>query len=108
MAGYRPSTCGLVRSIVFAPGHPITVPQPRKTKMRELNSVETQQVSGGSSKGACGCDDGSTARPKGNNGWGNGAEGTNAGSFSGGTAGSKSDETWTAGDGPRPGKFTTR
>ena len=45
---------------------------------------------------------------KGNNGWGNGAEGTNKGSDEGGTAGSKSDELWTAGDGPAPDKFTTR
>ena len=43
-----------------------------------------------------------------NNGWGNGAEGTNKGSDEGGTAGSKSDELWTAGDGPAPDKFTTR
>lgn len=43
------------------------------------------------------------------NGWGNGADSTNAGSFSGGTAGSKSDNTWNGpGDGPGPDKFTTR
>lgn len=47
---------------------------------------------------------------KGNNGWGNGAEGINNGSSKGGTQGSKSDETWTDGDGPQPasGKFDTR
>ena len=47
---------------------------------------------------------------KGNNGWGNGAEGINNGSFKGGTKESKRDETWTEGDGPVPanGKFTTR
>ncbi len=46
--------------------------------------------------------------PKGNNGWGNGAEGTNSGSDEGGTKGSKIDELWTSGDGPKPPKFLKR
>ena len=48
--------------------------------------------------------------PHGNNGWGNGAEGTNAGSDSGLTADSKSTETATAVDGPNSGtpNSTTR
>lgn len=70
--------------------------------MRELNKNELTKVHGGTDTG-CGC-----GPKKGNNGWGNGAEGTNNGSNSGGTAGSKSDELWTDGDGPRPSKFTTR
>jgi hypothetical protein len=47
-------------------------------------------------------------KQKGNNGWGNGPDSTNPGSFSGATEGSKEDNTWTPGDGPRPDKFTTR
>jgi len=65
--------------------------------MRELEKKELSKVTGGCNSA------------KGNNGWGNGAEGTNNGSSSGGTAGSKSDELWNgAADGPRPSKFTTR
>lgn len=46
---------------------------------------------------------------KGNNGWGNGAEGTNAGSDEGGTEDTKSDESRDEGDtSPGPDKFTTR
>ncbi len=74
--------------------------------MRELTMIEMRHVAGGSGKSSCGCE--GHPRQKGNNGWGNGAEGTNNGSTKGGTAGSKSDELWTPGDGPRPGKFTTR
>jgi hypothetical protein len=74
--------------------------------MRSLNAEELLQVSGGwvnePPKG------GKKKGPKGNNGWGNGAEGTNPGSNSGATAGSKRDELWTAGDGPKPAKFFTR
>ena len=46
----------------------------------------------------------------GNNGWGNGAEGTNPGSDSGLTADSKSTETATTTDGPNSGtpNSTTR
>ena len=40
---------------------------------------------------------------KGNNGWGNGAEGTNNGSDDGGTAASKSTETATTDSGPNSG-----
>lgn len=43
---------------------------------------------------------------KGNNGWGNGADSTNAGSNAGGTNGSKSINGY--GTGPGPDKFTTR
>ncbi len=73
--------------------------------MRKLTTSEMNDVSGG---GRCGCPPDPCKAAKGNNGWGNGAEGTNNGSFSGGTAGSKSDEVWNDGDGPRPSKFTTR
>ena len=47
---------------------------------------------------------------KGNNGWGNGAEGTNPGSDNGLTADSKSTETATAATGPNSGtpNSTTR
>lgn len=71
--------------------------------MRALTWEELMQVSGGGKSDCC-CE----PKRKGNNGWGNGAEGTNPGSDEGGTAGSKSDEVWDEGDGPRPGKFTYR
>jgi hypothetical protein len=72
--------------------------------MRSLNAEELLQVSGGWPN-----EPPRGKKPKGNNGWGNGAEGTNPGSFSGKTAGSKSDERWDGpADGPRPRKFTTR
>ena len=64
--------------------------------MRVLTEQEMRLVAGGGSSSCC-C---RAPRQKGNNGWGNGAEGTNNGSFSGGTAGSKSDEVWNPGDGP--------
>jgi len=63
--------------------------------MRSLTSEELVLVVGGCEKG--------------NNGWGNGAEGTNNGSDEGGTAGSKIDEFWDdEDDGPRPEKFLER
>lgn len=71
--------------------------------MRTLTEAELRHVSGA---GGCDCD--CEPKRKGNNGWGNGAEGTNPGSDKGGTAGSKSDEVWDEGDGPRPDKFTHR
>jgi hypothetical protein len=80
--------------------------------MRELKMEEMLAVSGGKRRvvneceSECECECG--GRVKGNNGWGNGPDGTNPGSFSGATAGSKHDNTWSPGDGPRPGKFTTR
>lgn len=55
------------------------------------------------------CGDGSCEPPpeeKGNNGWGNGADSTNAGSNTGGTQSSKSNNGY--GDGPGPTRFTTR
>ena len=54
-------------------------------------------------------DGGGDPEPKGNNGWGNGDEGTNAGSDEGGTEDTKSDESRDEGDtSPGPDKFTTR
>jgi hypothetical protein len=52
---------------------------------------------------ACGCTGGGDD-PKGNNGWGNGADTTNSGSFSGGTAPTKS----TNGNPNQTDKFTGR
>ncbi len=71
--------------------------------MRKLTEFEVRSVAGGT-KADCGCQ----CKEKGNNGWGNGAEGTNPGSTKGGTAGSKSDEVWTLGDGPKPARFNYR
>lgn len=68
--------------------------------MRTLKTEELALVAG------AGVEPASTKNPKGNNGWGNGAEGTNAGSDSGGTASSKSDEALPSG--PGPAKFDTR
>jgi hypothetical protein len=69
--------------------------------MHALTSEELLEVSGG-------CEP-PPPREKGNNGWGNGAEGTNNGSDDGGTMGSKIDEFWNGpGDGPRPAKFFYR
>jgi hypothetical protein len=76
--------------------------------MRELSTVEMTTIAGAGKSCHNPCHDPCAPRPKGNNGWGNGAEGINAGSFSGGTAGSKSDESWTIGDGPKPRKFDFR
>jgi hypothetical protein len=76
--------------------------------MRELKMEELLAVSGGTGCVDIECECECEGKIKGNNGWGNGPDGTNAGSLSGGTAGSKHDNTWSAGDGPRPGKFTTR
>ena len=70
--------------------------------MRTLTNEELMVVSGG----------GEVKPPepeptaKGNNGWGNGAEGTNNGSDEGGTESSKIDENVPGG--PGPDKFTTR
>jgi hypothetical protein len=57
------------------------------------------------------CGDGSCEPPeeeptKGNNGWGNGADSTNAGSDAGGTKGSKEINGY--GTGPGPTKFDER
>lgn len=67
--------------------------------MRNLMTEELALVSGGGEPPP-------PEVPKGNNGWGNGAEGTNPGSDEGGTAGTKSDES--VPNGPGPDKFTTR
>jgi hypothetical protein len=70
-------------------------------EMRTLSEQELYVVAGGWPN--------EPPSPSGNNGWGNGAEGTNPGSDDGGTAGSKIDESWDgASDGPRPSKFDTR
>ena len=69
--------------------------------MRKLMTEELEQVSGGTGD----------VPVKGNNGWGNGAEGINPGSDEGGTAGSKFDEHYDPADpneGPQGGNFTTR
>lgn len=71
--------------------------------MRELTKLEMRSVVGaGKPDPYC------PSRAKGNNGWGNGAEGTNPGSTEGGTAGSKSDEVWDLGDGPKPARHNQR
>ena len=63
--------------------------------MRNLNFEELQQIAGGGdSQGH-----GNGSKLKGNNGWGNGADPTNAGSFSGGTAPSKSTNSSQPDDG---------
>jgi hypothetical protein len=64
--------------------------------MRTLTIDELSTVSGA----------GGEPLTKGNNGWGNGAEGTNKGSDEGGTAGSKEDEAIP--NGPGPAKFVAR
>jgi hypothetical protein len=79
-----------------------------ETTMRKLN-VEEMELIAGAGDACCTKDCPPTKREHADNGWGNGADSTNAGSFSGGTAGSKSDNTWNGpGDGPGPDKFTTR
>lgn len=63
----------------------------------------------------CLCVDPVPTGPKGNNGWGNGSDadangngGTNKGSFTGGTVGSKSINGYGTGPGPGPTKFSER
>ena len=70
--------------------------------MRNLMTEELEHVAGGTDPPPPG------PTTKGNNGWGNGAEGINNGSDEGGTSGSKIDEIWTTGDGPKPAKFFQR
>jgi hypothetical protein len=70
--------------------------------MRTLMIEELVSVSGGEGGGE------PPPAVRGDNGWGNGAEGINNGSDEGGTTDSKIDELWTASDGPAPDKFTTR
>jgi len=72
-------------------------------KTRTLTAAATALVlvmSLGSTAFACG--DGSCEPEKGNNGWGNGADTTNSGSFSGATKDTKSV------NGPATDKFTGR
>lgn len=76
-----------------------------KTKIAGLAAaVFAVSVSFASVSHACGA--GECEPVKGNNGWGNGADATNAGSDAGGTSGSKTPNGY--GTGPGPGKFTTR
>lgn len=56
--------------------------------MRDLIAKEIEMVYGGTTCCYCSCPP--PVRQKGNNGWGNGADPTNPGSFSGKTAPSKS------------------
>jgi hypothetical protein len=72
----------------------------QETKMRNLTNEELVYVAGGTG------DEEPPEEKKGNNGWGNGVEGTNPGSDEGGTASSKIDEELPGG--PGPAKFTTR
>jgi hypothetical protein len=76
--------------------------------MRALKMEELLAVSGGTCSVIEECECECEGKIRGDNGWGNGADSTNPGSTHGGTAGSKSDNTWSDGDGPRPAKFTTR
>jgi len=68
--------------------------------MRNLNADELSLVSGG---GGCYCDCEPPPKEKGNNGWGNGEDGTNPGSFQGGTEASKSTNSSV----PAAGKINT-
>lgn len=68
--------------------------------MRNLKSMEIDMVYGGC---VCGCEVPEPTREKGNNGWGNGADPTNPGSFSGRTAPSKSSNSSV----PSAGKINT-
>ena len=76
--------------------------------MRTLKTEELTLVAGAGTEPGSTKDGDGGGDEKGNNGWGNGPDATNPGSFSGATEGSKSDNTWTEGDGPAPDKFTTR
>ena len=67
--------------------------------MRVLTNEELSKVSGAGEE----CP---PTLAKGNNGWGNGAEGINNGSDEGATASSKIDESIPGG--PGPAKFSTR
>lgn len=69
--------------------------------MRTLTVEELKHIAGGGS--ADGMGNSSKNPEKGNNGWGNGADPTNAGSFSGGTAPSKSTNS----SQPEAGKINT-
>lgn len=69
--------------------------------MRSLKTEELNLVAGAACEVA--------PSKKGNNGWGNGAEGITPGSCEGATAGSKLDQVWNGpADGPQGGTFTTR
>jgi len=67
--------------------------------MRNLTMEELHQIAGGADAAG----DGNSSKLKGNNGWGNGADPTNAGSFSGGTEPSKSTNS----SQPEAGKINT-
>jgi len=57
--------------------------------MRSLTTAELNMVSGGGDE-CCYCPPPPTEKEKGNNGWGNGTDGNNPGSFKGGSEPSKS------------------
>jgi hypothetical protein len=72
--------------------------------MRDLGFRELDRVYGGGDECHCECPPPpEEEKEKGNNGWGNGADPTNAGSFSGGTAPSKSTNS----SQPSAGKINT-
>lgn len=62
---------------------------------KETLELVIEQLEERIAPGVCGCE----CNEKGNNGWGNGAEGTNNGSDEGGTASSKTAEAVTSGSG---------
>jgi hypothetical protein len=68
--------------------------------MRTLKTEELAMVAGGDPGGV------PPSTKRADNGWGNGPDSTNSGSFSGGTVSSKEDNTDPGGPGPE--KFTTR
>lgn len=72
--------------------------------MRNLKAMEIERVYGGGDVCECYCEPPpEEERVKGNNGWGNGADPTNPGSFSGATAPSKSSNSSV----PSEGKINT-
>ena len=72
----------------------------KNKKLTAAATVLVMTMSLGSA--AFACDDGSCEPEKGNNGWGNGADPTNSGSFSGATQDTKSV------NGPETDKFSGR
>jgi len=67
--------------------------------MRNLNVEELQPIAGGGDEAG----EGNSSKLKGNNGWGNGADPSNAGSDEGGTAPSKTANASV----PEAGKINT-
>jgi hypothetical protein len=71
-------------------------------KLTAAAMVLAMSMSVGTAAFACGCEPPPEEPTKGNNGWGNGPDSTNAGSFSGATSVTKSV------NGPANDKFTGR